>query len=874
MHDARQRAQASSGGGRGRVALGALVVTLLWVLYDGRLEQWAMGAPASARTAAATAAPVALQSDATGAPALAGTTPPRAAKQSKPVLPVEPVVFEIVTQPAVGSSPAPTIAASPVAAPPGSPGALVHDVDVHAADRMPTDGSCNATGCGADALARPDVALLHDPRTNRSDTVPQLSVEMLRKATGASKIDGHRWATAELADEIAAFEAAPPGETASAVPYLSCVQRNAAVGFAVGFGPAVLQPLIASFQRYATPCDDLVLFVDDTAPDVAIDRTKGNVLLLPRAPFVAKIKLNVGDAPATQRIGVIAVWVEENWKRYKYVMQVDTRDLLFFANPFAALYRNNVTGLFSVSETMAFKKEFWNQMWTDNYAGADIKNFVNGVAMHGRDLRVICSGLYGGNSLALLDYLGAFAKGADVASAAAKKILGIDQGIHIYLQVAGLALAGYPHRILLLDEAVGPMRHWYARDAVAVRDHLGKFVNCHKKVYSVLHQLDRYGFWWNEALSAYRTRRKRLVHKDDDFCANAAADAGNRTVFAAARAAVAVVQRTPVAVETTQMVPITEKEHAATPLHADVPRAEATRELWRHYVHCAQRHAILLHATSFDEAALQPLIAAAQRYHTPCEDIVVFVPRAADGKYPAISYDTEFAARVFFVTPRKGQKELTATATVQAWLATHGARYNFVAVLEDALRANAVFYNNIFVSMYSEPAEFHGLWLVPLGAAHPAAAKCGVSDERSAAVSPKVYGGCAQAVADFLAVTAAAVKAWSSDDCSADDVRAVLVAERLGSAALPFSARVSLADRTVGAVRHEAPDDFPAHDQHGHPLSCAPKQPAYALVAGYDADDKVYRQWFKEDYGMRGQQAADKTAAWYGWSVDNYACAK
>ena len=294
-------------------------------------------------------------------------------------------------------------------------------------------------------------------------------------------------------------------------------KRDAVFGYATTFKRDKIQAFIESFLRHSTACDDLVLWVDeDLLPEVWSTHTgKGRLVMYHERTWVAWAQQRFADrglpkgSANTERIAVFLLWIELFFERYRYVVHVDTRDSLFYANLFRRLERLRVTGLFSVAEVHLFNGQGHNNLWVNTYARTPTAgNFISNMKLHGRWLPVLCSGIYGGDSVAVLDYLAAFTDAISKAPKEALELLGIDQGVHVFLQLIGLPLARFPHAISVLDEATGPMHHWFSnRPGSAVRrDKLGRYLNCLDEPYAVVHQLDRYKAHWDDAFRYYETR--------------------------------------------------------------------------------------------------------------------------------------------------------------------------------------------------------------------------------------------------------------------------------------------------------------------------------------------------------------------------------
>jgi hypothetical protein len=562
-------------------------------------------------------------------------------------------------------------------------------IDIHEKDFIPKAKACSVQWCkGVDK--RRLASVLYDGRTDRSDTTPPITRKELSKVHAGVKvkIDGYKWGSYDLDnlnETITDLKTTPTS-------YVKCIKKNVAVGYAVNMLPPFIQPFISSFERYHGPCDEAILFVDDMRLAVQLDRTKGNVKFLDRTKWATKVSGAHRLSTGTQRIPVLEAWLKERWQRYHFVVHVDTRDLVFFSNAFVPLFRHNVSGLFSAGEAMPFYSSQMNRQWVNKYSGIRVmSDYISTLYLHGRNLPVICSGLYGGTSLALYDYFGGFSAAVGAASRVARDTLGIDQGIHVYLQIFGLPLSDFPHPVMLLDEGTGPMRHWYTRESTILRDGLGRHVNCEMEPYAVVHQLDRYNWAWDDVFSDYKLKQANSIPND---CRGAINETDALLPFSpdAAEAAGLVVPPMPGflklasskdhrwmtlgGVVTTSAAagptahgaaepatggdayaPVNHARRRAAAAGSSEPRAwnvlhsDSEEAAWGsassqvYNTVCTAHNAVLLFAHIFDPEPLQTLIAAIQRYHTICDTVVVFVPRQPDG-YEALAHSG--ATRIIF----------------------------------------------------------------------------------------------------------------------------------------------------------------------------------------------------------------------------------
>jgi hypothetical protein len=825
-----------------------------------------------------------------------------------------------------------------------------HPVNVH-------DHDANTTMCGTDWCdrRRPLVGLLYDGKTDKSDTKPPLTRELLQKihSNAPITIDGHRYPSESISDLPA-----PTDLEETALPYVRCVRKNILLGYAVGYGPNVLGPYITAFERYHGPCDEGTLFVDNAHSDVEIDAVKGMFRLVNFRDHMSRPGSYKHDV---QRVMVLENWASQNWRKYNYVIQADTRDLNIFNNVFERLHKNHITDLFNVAEFWRFATSDINRnRWVGGYSPAPgVKDFIADLQLNDELLPVICSGLYGGKSLAMYDYLGAFVKGIENANHGVRHVHGIDQGIHIYLQMIGLPLSGFPHKIQLLDYVHGPNRHWYPEPMPIIRDSLGRHLNCDKEPYAIIHQLDRYDWAFRDANS------------DNDYIN------GQNKHRAACPPTGALFVRTephpskPVAPETAAVFGAVRRtaswlttDHASPgPIPGrleqrawDVDATDSAtvstteRSSQRYNTVCTTHNAFLLFAHIYDPAPLQTIIASFQRYHTVCDTVVLFVPKMAEG-YEALAHSDATNVIVEGFTPPKSvvvpstpkaaagapdvstpppTAELRETDRLNArraapvppslakhgrrlalgviarWLKKHGGAYKYVTVVEDALRVRFGVFSNVFEPMYKH--SFEGVWLGPAlpgsatatdaeraamvaevaaTAAQPAVATCltGSAVLHASRFLPALsgsmhmwsvasgfYGGCTDAVFDYLQATAVAMDRVDKhgaehglEGCTSDPS----VLEVLRSHVLPFALvsdregfghDVVILDDVQGPHRNvfgRSSNLLGVSDRFGRLPRCDAKRTPAAIVYGFsdDGGGRASFDAFLRQYRRRGEEA-------------------
>jgi hypothetical protein len=301
-----------------------------------------------------------------------------------------------------------------------------------------------------------------------------------------------------------------------------------------------------SFVRYATPCDFFIPIVNRgfVRHGVLMHRhilpRDGDVLLgrtylaptetpVPSAGGAAIVPTERSDPtpprqirPEVARIAVLQEWAREAAEDFHYVVQSDARDATIMGNLFAPLYDLKVQGVFATREVHLIQNEGFNQWWiaaaTAGTFTVDPRANVSDPLAWILELRdaqnkpppVICSGLYGGTGAAFKLFLEGFAEIAKDAP----DIGGIDQGYFNVLFYIALAESGFPYAVHVLDEGIGPYRHWYQNESLMSWSPDGRLLNCDGAPYTLVHQLDRYGQWG----SALRPYKKIITAFASDVC--------------------------------------------------------------------------------------------------------------------------------------------------------------------------------------------------------------------------------------------------------------------------------------------------------------------------------------------------------------------
>lgn len=439
-----------------------------------------------------------------------------AACVSSPVLSVVPTAGESNKQTAVTGAPQETLPQHVEAAPAGPPGRVAVRRDlfdwraVNTSDvkRIARPG-CERETTWCRNTSIPAIYPIYDPATGYR-AVPhfQFPGKSAPFKQLVLPLHGIEWPSRAAATQ----QQQPSAENVSLLtgqsnlPWVQCATRNAVLGYAVHYSAAVLQHFIASFQRYATPCDDLVLWVTKIPSDLVYDHLPNNVLFQYFDDYIAAIPTSHRDMDIRAhrhlvvwvRICMLNHWVQKHWRSYRYIINMDTRDALFMSNPFSVLYMHKLQGLFSTEEVTTLHEAGVNHKWLKNCAEKDYSRFLF-FAPHPLDPKgwfpVICNGLFGGSSDAIVDYFHAYSK--IVLYTARLRHMCADQAVHIYMQLTGLPGAKFPHRLSLTSHATGPFRHMYLGTVVR-RDQLGRHYNCLNEPYAIVHQLDREKpLWWD-----------------------------------------------------------------------------------------------------------------------------------------------------------------------------------------------------------------------------------------------------------------------------------------------------------------------------------------------------------------------------------------
>lgn len=540
--------------------------------------------------------------------------------------------------------------------------------------------------------------------------------------------------------------------------YAECVgKRNVIFGYSKNFHTWDVRPVIESFLRYSTACDDLVMWVDQEVIDEPYTVSgKGRVVHLHQVDWERVGKSMYSGTPTEHVIAARAtmmyMWIDKYHGDYEKAIHIDTRDTVLFANPFAALYRYNVTGLTSVGEVHNFRDSDINNQWMGSYSlNGEVGGFIGRLEIHGRPMPVLCAGIFGGDGEAMWDYLTAF-KNAFLDSGVGY-FQGIDQGIHVYMQAVGLPRASFPHAVGLLDNTVGPAHHWWRGDGGIRRDMLGRFLNCHNEPYAIMHQFDRYKFHWSWIFG------------------------NDRTPTLTNETAVGMSER-----KKRKRAPLdeTEDEHK-TPTKPKVLRRFKPSGV------CRELHAILIVAPREAETnsdahwRLQMFLAAVQRYHNDCDDIIVLRarPTADEADTFAVLATQETPTVTFYAYDDvPGQKRADRRLAAAHWLRSEAAsKYSLIAVFTDVTSHSVAtgVYGNMFLPfscgikqrpscVARQASELIGAFVPPtlcetVGAAYPhfalgtaeqlipyfasgkaGTASCGVSRVMEAALSALVAG--------------------------------------------------------------------------------------------------------------------------------------
>lgn len=296
----------------------------------------------------------------------------------------------------------------------------------------------------------------------------------------------------------------PPGRQ------IQCLYRNVAIFVAIGYDASILVPLIGSYQRYTSECDDIVIITGDAPlPTIRVQRPS-NVLFQPASAFPVPDYLK--DAPVVDvRFFHIAEWLQAHVDgAYRYVFIGDARDIFFQDDPFMSLTHQ---GLYSVREIFEFASErVYNVPWVRSCFGEE------GVQrMIAANAPVVCAGMIMGGVKAVLDYHRVFLAHRRTRTGCN------DQGLHEYLMTVGLRDEGFPHNVTVFDLWTSRYAHQLVKNpssppAEMFQDGMGRLLNKNKEPYAVLHQFDRSGAIWDLFQRQYPVvtpdGREYLVHHD------------------------------------------------------------------------------------------------------------------------------------------------------------------------------------------------------------------------------------------------------------------------------------------------------------------------------------------------------------------------
>jgi hypothetical protein len=461
-----------------------------------------------------------------------------------------------------------------------------------------------------------------------SDVDPPLSVAVAHRRMKGDKLSHvmGNWPSQKLKlQPVTDGSGGPDGfqrayENLPSTATMTCIRRNAVVGVAASYDDAKLVVLVSSFQRYASPCDVLVVMRDHCSPHWHVAP--------PPAPRVECAPLGSVSMHTAERerIGRIEAWVSRNWRRYDYIIHVDSRDTQFFADPFAPLYAANVSGLFAVGEAFRYSDFPTGQsrMWVGSYSsgGADqdpsIIDWIAQLRLGGRSFPTICSGMYGGSAAALNDFMYAYKEAINTASSHAQHLHGVDQGILIHLFIVGLVLRKFPHPIYLFDEALGPYTHFLHRELPMMFSPDGRLLNCDLAPYAIAHQLDRHDeVDWRQ--KARFRPHKASSHTGDPNCRDTTDAVAN-----ALRCSTGDNADVQLAFDGIRRLAAKQRpqqhQKASRPAPPPDPRMQ-----------CGQRHVMIALVAQLDMTHLHVFVASFLRHHSACVDLhlLMLLPRGS-----------------------------------------------------------------------------------------------------------------------------------------------------------------------------------------------------------------------------------------------------
>jgi hypothetical protein len=295
---------------------------------------------------------------------------------------------------------------------------------------------------------------------------------------------------------------------AAADPRATCRHRNALVAMATVYSSCDTNLIAQSFVRYATPCDFFIPIVNRgfVRHGVLMHRhilPRDGDVLLGRTYLAQPAYASRNIRPEVARIAVLQEWAREAAEDFHYVVQSDARDATIMGNLFAPLYDLKVQGVFATREVHLIENENFNRWWigaategkftlAPGATASDPLAWIVGLRdAQNKPPPVICSGLYGGTGAAFKLFLDAFAEIAKDPP----DIGGVDQGYFNVLFYIALAESGFPYAVNVLDEGIGPYRHWYQSESLMSWSPDGRLLNCDGAPYILVHQLDRYREW-------------------------------------------------------------------------------------------------------------------------------------------------------------------------------------------------------------------------------------------------------------------------------------------------------------------------------------------------------------------------------------------
>lgn len=198
-------------------------------------------------------------------------------------------------------------------------------------------------------------------------------------------------------------------------------KKNLILGTAMSYNLEDVNIFINSFREYNMN-DDIVLLTDEsTYNNVEKFSENNNVKLI-----LIKDK-DIDINPNNIRYGLYYKFLKEN--QYNKIILSDVKDVVFQKNPFEELYDDKFLYFFEEDSSESIGNNTYSDMWIKSSLGNQVLEKIKGKP-------IICSGITIGSYANILIYLTKMINIFNVIKTQkpeAYNIIGLDQGIHIYI---------------------------------------------------------------------------------------------------------------------------------------------------------------------------------------------------------------------------------------------------------------------------------------------------------------------------------------------------------------------------------------------------------------------------------------------------------